>query len=172
MRSCLVALVLASVPARADLPPGRPAPPFDLPGLDGKRVALAPLRGKVVVLDFWASWCGPCKEELPALEKLKAAYEARGVAFVTVNLDQDRGNAADLVKRLRLTLPVGLDPGGKVADAYQLPAMPTSFVIDRAGVVRHVHAGYRGSSDAAQLAREIDGLLGALSVPARRAATR
>ena len=139
----------------------RPAPDFTLPSLSGETVQVSALRGSVVVVDFWASWCGPCREELPALEQLRGAYESRGVRFITVNVDSDRDAAAQAAKALSVSMPVALDPDKKVAEAWQLPTMPTSFVIDRRGVVRFIHEGFQGTPDVNAFKRELDQLLAA-----------
>jgi thiol-disulfide isomerase/thioredoxin len=153
-------LVLVGGGALADVGKGQRAAKIDLPALDGSRLKLDAYKGKVVVVDFWASWCGPCKEELPELEKLKAAYADKGAAFVTVNIDIDRANADGMVRKLKLTMPVGMDPKGDlVANTYGLPTMPTSYVVDKAGVVRYVHEGFHGSSDVSKLKKEIEELL-------------
>ncbi len=153
--ACLLAL-----PALGDVHKGQAAALFDLPGLDGQRVKLEALRGKVVLLDFWASWCAPCKEELPELGKLAAEYRQKGVEVVTINVDSDRASAAELVKRLKLTLRVGLDPrGDKAAGQYGPETIPASYIIDRRGIVRAIHNGFRGADDLAKFREEIDALL-------------
>ena len=144
--------------ARADLAIAAKAPEFNLATLDGKRVSLAGHKGKIVVLDFWASWCGPCKVELPELERLKATYEARGVGFVAINLDKQRENAAAMASRLKLTLPIALDPDGEVADKYELPTMPSAFILDQTGTIRFVHAGFV-AGDGEKIRKELDELL-------------
>jgi len=155
-----MAIALAAATVAADVGKGQRAPKIDLPTLQGGRLKLESLRGKVVVLDFWASWCAPCKEELPELERLKSTYQARGASFVTVNIDIDRANADAMAKKLRLTMPVGLDPkGDEAANAYGLPTMPTSYVIDKNGVVRYIHDGFHGASDVDKLKHEVDELL-------------
>jgi peroxiredoxin len=161
MRASLYVLFLLAiaVPARAEVTQGKAAEDFSLPSLDGKKVSLSSLRGKVVLVDFWASWCGPCKQELPELEKLLKGYAGKDVAIITINLDKDKANAADMAKKLKITLPVGLDPDGKVAEKYEPPTMPSSYVVDKAGVVRHRHEGFRGADDIAQFKKEIDELL-------------
>ncbi|MSP63750.1 MAG: TlpA family protein disulfide reductase [Myxococcales bacterium] len=164
MRSSLIWIalgVLCASGARAEVGKGKRAVDFNLTALDGKKVSLAAHKGKVVLLDFWASWCAPCKQELPELERLKQAYEGKGVVFITINIDKERSNAAQIVERLKLTLPVALDPEGTVAEQYELPTMPTSFVIDRAGIVRHIHEGFRGAEDIGKFKRELDELLAA-----------
>ena len=140
---------------------GQKAPDFNLAARSGGRVSLRELAGKVVVVDFWASWCEPCKAELPELEKLHKQLATQGVVVVAINIDQDRANGERLAQKLGLTLPVGLDPTGKVAETYDPPKMPSSYVIDRRGVVRFVHAGYDGAGDVARLRREIQQLLDA-----------
>ena len=138
---------------------GRTAPDFTLPALSGGDIKLSELRGgKAVVVDFWASWCGPCREELPELERLRAVYEPRGVRFVAVNIDNDRATAKDAAKKLGLTMPVALDSEKKVAEAFSPPTMPTSYVLDGAGLVRFVHEGFAGTADIDRLRRELDAL--------------
>jgi peroxiredoxin len=145
--------------ALAGVGKGQKAPDFALPTLKGGKLSLASLRGKVVVLDFWAQWCEPCKRELPELEKLSKAYAGKDVAFVSINIDKQRDNAARLAQQLGLTFDVGLDPAGSVAGQYDLPKMPTSFVIDKKGVVRYVHEGFEGAGDVERFKKEIDELL-------------
>ena len=154
----LVATMLLAGSARGELKPGSPASDFDLPTLDGKRLTLGSLGGQVVLLDFWASWCAPCKQELPELEKLQRLYAGKGVVIVAISIDEERANAAAMAKRLGLTLAVALDPEGKVAARYEPSTMPTSFVVDRRGVVRFVHAGYR-PGDLSKIKAELDQLL-------------
>jgi thiol-disulfide isomerase/thioredoxin len=120
---------------------------------------MSALRGKVVLLDFWASWCGPCKEELPQLERLKASYADKGVAIVTVNIDNDKANAMKMAHQLRITLPVALDPEKTVASKYSPPTMPSSYLIDKTGVVRYVHEGFYGAKDVERFKKELDALL-------------
>lgn len=145
--------------AEASVHQGQRAPEFNLPALGGSRVSLRRLAGKVVLIDFWASWCEPCKQELPELQKLQQEYAAKGVVIVAVNLDQRRENAEQLSRRLGLTLTVALDPDGSVASTYDPPKMPSSYVVDRGGVVRFVHAGFDGRGDIAKLRGELDSLL-------------
>src|SRR5438046_4892569 len=109
---------------------GQKAPDFTLHSLRGDQVSLSSFRGKVVLLDFWAQWCEPCKQELPELQKLAQAYAGKNVVVIGVNLDKQRDNAERLARQLGLTFPVALDPSGGVAGTYDLPKMPTSFVID------------------------------------------
>ena len=138
---------------------GQPAPDFTLPSLSGATVQLSTLRGSVALVDFWASWCGPCRDELPALEQLRPFYEARGVRFVTVNIDSDRDAAAQMAKQLGVSMAVALDVDKRVAEAWQLPTMPTSYIIDRQGVVRFIHEGFNGTRDINAFKRELDQLL-------------
>jgi cytochrome c biogenesis protein CcmG/thiol:disulfide interchange protein DsbE len=134
---------------------GQGAADFSL--LDFKRVPtrLSELRGKIVVLDFFASWCEPCKKELPALEKLHRELSPSGVVFLGINLDREQANAAEMVKRFGLSFKVLLDPEGKVAEAYDPPKMPSSYVIDKTGVLRFVNQGYDGAGDIARLRQQI-----------------
>jgi peroxiredoxin len=157
--SAAVALTLgAAAPAYAKVGKGQRAPGFSLSTLKGAKVSLAGLAGQVVVLDFWAQWCEPCKQELPQLDKLQKEYAAKGVKIITVNIDKQRDNADQLVRTLGLSLDVLLDPAGAVAATYDLPKMPSSYVVDKKGVVRYVHEGYE-SGDVARFKHELDELL-------------
>jgi peroxiredoxin len=154
----LVALTLCG-PAFAGVGKGQRAPDFQLPSLRGPRLALSSLRGKVVIVDFWAQWCEPCKKELPQLDKLAREFAPRGVVILAVNLDKERENAERLVKQLNLSLEVLLDPTGTAAATYDLPKMPTSFVLDKKGFVRFVHEGFEGAGDVERFRSELDQLL-------------
>jgi DsbE subfamily thiol:disulfide oxidoreductase len=140
---------------------GKPAPAFKLADLSGKEVSLTSLKGQVVFLNFWASWCAPCKVEFPRLNELSATYEKKGVRVIAINLDHDLANARkflekDLKAPVRLT--VLLDPKSAVAESYDVEAMPSSFVIDGEGIVRYTHLGYQ-KGDEAKWSKEIDALL-------------
>jgi peroxiredoxin len=119
---------------------GAEAPGFRLPSLGGGEVDLASHRGKVVVLNFWATWCPPCVAEMPSLERLHRALSPEGLSVVTVSTDEDREDLRAFVSQRGLTLPVLLDPGGRVAaGAYRTTGYPETFLLDREGrILRHV----------------------------------
>ncbi len=162
MRTTLLLMGLTlgvATAAWAGVSKGVHAPEIALATLDGNRATLSSHRGHVVIVDFWAQWCEPCKRELPELQKLAQRYADKQVVVLTVNIDKERGNAERLVRQLGLTLPVLLDSAGSVAAVYDLPKMPSSFVIDKKGVVRYVHDGFNGSEDVKRFATELDSLL-------------
>lgn len=126
----------------------------------GKRIKLKQYRKKIVVLTFGASWCKPCKKELPAWEKLAKQYKAKGVVFIAVNIDQDTAKGKAFVKKAKLkAMKVGYEASGASVESWDPPSMPSTFVIDKRGIVRWVHAGYR-SGDAKKLQKKLDKLLG------------
>jgi len=161
MRAFLgLALVCAAATAWAGAKVGDRAGDFSLPALDGSKVKLSDLRGNIVIVDFWASWCVPCKKELPALDALakKYAAEKKPVVILAVNVDKERANAEKLLASVNVSsLRVLLDPEGRVASAYDVPTMPSSFVIDAKGLVRNVHAGF-SSGDEKKFAEEVEAL--------------
>lgn len=119
------------------------APDFRLANRAGGEVALSELRGQVVMINFWASWCGPCKQEMPHLNRLYDKYRDAGFVLLGVNVDDDPRKAASAAGTLGVHFPVLLDAAKDVSRLYDLSAMPTTVVIDRDGRVRHVHRGYR-----------------------------
>jgi len=159
--------------ARAD-EVGKPAPEIVVQRLNGKPLALSSLRGKVVLLDVWASWCGPCKQELPMLDAIAGRLRGRGVEILAISIDQERDNVLKFLgSRTHWSLTVAHDPGGAIAETLQPDKMPTSYVIDRAGVIRYVNMGFE-PSDAAVIEQRLAELAGesetaSASPPARRA---
>lgn len=157
----VVAVVLCAgmVPSALALESGERQPEIALTDLTGKRVDLASLKGKVVLVDFWASWCAPCKQEMPVLERLYQKYKKDGFVVVAVSVDREAANVRDFVKQqVHVSFPVVHDADHKVADRYKPPRMPSSYIVDRNGIVRHVHGGFR-PDDAAKLEAEIKALL-------------
>ena len=120
------------------------APDFTLDSLDGNKVTLSELRGKVIVVNFWATWCLPCREETPALEKSYEQYKASGVVILGVNMtNQDVVSEVEsFVQEFRLTYPILLDRDGSVSNTlYQVRGLPTTFFVNREGVIRTVLVG-------------------------------
>ena len=100
-------------------------------------------RGRVVYLDFWASWCGPCKQSFPWMQSLYGNYEKEGLTIVAVNLDADRGDAERFLRQFNPTFEVRFDPNGEIAESYHIKGMPATVLIDRHGVPRFAHVGFR-----------------------------
>lgn len=144
MRHRLLMLIALVVPGLAcAIENGQPAPVFGAPLLQGDAsLELEDHRGKVVLLDFWASWCGPCRQSLPALEKLRDEFGAAGFEVIAVNLDQEIQDGLDFLKKYPVTYPTVQDAPGRIARLYDVKTMPMSYLLDRQGVVRHVHQGF------------------------------
>ena len=114
--------------------PAKDAPDFQVRTPDDHQIRLADLRGKVVLLNFWATWCEPCREEMPGMERLHRAYKDRGLAVVAISLDSQGTSVVNpFVKKLGLSFPVGLDPKMAVRETYGVWAVPSTFIIDRKG---------------------------------------
>jgi thiol-disulfide isomerase/thioredoxin len=136
---------------------GQEAPGFRLPSLDGRQVSLSDLRGKIVLLDFWATWCGPCRLSMPQLESLQQEY-AQNMVLLAINLQETPEEVRSYTHSRNLKSMVLLDRDGTVGSMYKSRSIPMQVMIDQEGVVRHVQVGY-SSRMADQLKEEINKLL-------------
>ena len=122
---------------------GQPAPDFALKSSSGKNLRLSEYRGDVVMVNFWATWCGPCRQEMPLLDELYSRYQRVGFSLLGVNIDDNSTKAMDMVSELGVNFPVLFDSRKEVSKLYQVEAMPVTVLIDREGTVRYVHHGYK-----------------------------
>ncbi len=118
-----------------------PAPAFNLPTADGT-VSLDSLRGRVVYVDFWASWCVPCKQSFPWMKTLNDRYAAKGLVIVAINLDKDRDAAESFLLKYPAPFRVAFDPSGKTAKAFKVWGMPTSYIVSATGTILSTHPGF------------------------------
>ncbi len=121
----------------------QPAPDFTLKSLEGPNIKLSELRGDVVLINFWASWCGPCRQEMPLLEELSSKYEPMGFTMLGVNVEEDSSAAKSMLAELGVSFPILFDSENTVSESYEVIAMPTTVVVDRDGKVQFVHHGYK-----------------------------
>ena len=119
-----------------------PAPDFTLKSRSGENIKLSELRGEVVMLNFWASWCAPCRQEMPLLEVLYKKYSDLGFTLLAVNVEEDSSKANGLLRDIPVTFPVLYDNTNKVTKLYKVVAMPSTVIIDRDGNLRYIHHGY------------------------------
>lgn len=117
------------------------------------------LKGKVVIVDFWASWCSPCKASFPVMEQLYQRYSKDGLVIVAVNIDDKRADMEDFLKKNPVTFTVVRDAGKRLVSEANIPTMPTSFVIDRAGKVRVMHSGFHGDKTRKEYEQQIEEML-------------
>jgi DsbE subfamily thiol:disulfide oxidoreductase len=133
------------------------APAFSLPSLDGDGIVRAPEPdAKASVLNFWASWCAPCREEAPDLQATFERYRSQGVSFIGINERDNRASALQFATQVGFTFPSAFDPDGRLAFNYELVGMPTTFVVDAAGQIRY---RFTGIVDGASLRRALDDVL-------------
>ncbi len=138
---------------------GDTAPDFKIPRLESKgMISLKQYRGKVVYVDFWASWCGPCRQSLPAMNGIRKEFRKKGFEVIAINLDEERDDAMEFLKEFPVAYPTALDTSGKVPEAYGLVGMPTAYLVDRKGKIHMVHEGFK-KSDFEPLKKEIKTLL-------------
>lgn len=138
----LLAALLAGGPLTATAGDAKPAPAFTLPNQQQAQVSLADFQGEVVMINFWASWCAPCREEMPLLNGLYKKYKALGFTLLGVNMDENSNDAYAMLKEIPVSFPVVFDSHGRVGKLYGLIAMPSTVFVDRKGNVRFAHAGY------------------------------
>lgn len=159
MKSLVAALMLGAVVitgAMADIKVGDSFPALSSFSLQGKAPST---KGKVVLVDVFASWCKPCKEAFPVMDELRTIYGAKGLAVVAVSVDQDAKDYAKFVSKLKPGFPTLLDSKHTFAKAVRPPSMPTSYIIDKKGKVRFLHKGFKGKKTRAAYIKEIETLL-------------
>jgi peroxiredoxin len=120
---------------------GSPAPDFLLQGVDGKEYSLSDMRGKIVLLNFWATWCSPCLVEMPTLQSINLDYEESDLSILAINNDEAEAQVRTFGQELGLTFPLLLDPGGETQKLFHVRAYPTSIFVDTQGVIRNIHFG-------------------------------
>jgi thiol-disulfide isomerase/thioredoxin len=136
---------------------GQPAPSFSLPELAGHSQTLEQLRGKLVYVDFWASWCGSCRQSFPFMNDFAQRYPDK-LVVLAINLDEKRSDAEAFLAKYPASFTVLFDPKGDVAARYDLKGMPSSFLIDQAGVIKFAHVGFRENT-AMTISNELNQLL-------------
>lgn len=122
---------------------GQPAPDFALKSASGENLRLSEYRGDVVMINFWATWCGPCRQEMPLLDELYSRYQRVGFSLLGVNIDDDSRKAMDMAAELGIGFPVLFDSDKKVSELYAVEAMPATVLVDRDGRVRKLYNGYK-----------------------------
>lgn len=128
-----------------------PAPGFELPARSGGTLSLEELKGQVVMINFWASWCGPCRQEMPLLEQMHKKYEAMGFKLLGINVEAETKDAERWLVQTPVSFPILFDRENKVSQMYLVNAMPSSIFIDRKGNVRAVHRGYKAGDESEYL---------------------
>ena len=119
------------------------APNFTLKSNSGKNIKLSESRGEVILLNFWASWCGPCRQEMPLLNDLHNKYKDLGFKVMGVNVEEDSKEALKILDDIKVNFPVVFDTSNKVSELYNVSAMPSTVLIDRDGKMRYLHKGYK-----------------------------
>ncbi len=153
---CLCLLAMAGSAALA-LEPGELAPALELTGVEAQQAV--PVTGKLTYVDFWASWCGPCRKSFPWMNEMQRKYAGQGLAIVAVNLDQERADADTFLQKIPAEFPIAFDPSGDAPTRYGVKGMPTSVLVGADGKVLEIHAGFN-ERDAAALEEMIRKHLG------------
>lgn len=136
------AIAAFSAAASAATPAKGAAADFTLKSNSGKNIKLSELRGQVVMINFWATWCGPCRQEMPLLEQLYQKYSAMGFTILGVNVEENPNDAVKWLKERPVTFPILFDNESAVSELYNVSAMPTTLILDRGGNIRFLHLGY------------------------------
>lgn len=154
----LAAFMIAAVPAFAAGSAPVPAPDFTLKSHHGENLRLSEYRGQVVLINFWASWCAPCRQEMPLLDALHGKYAPLGFTVLGVNVEQDPAQARAMLERIPVSFPVVYDSSSSVSKLYDVIAMPTTVIVDRNGDARYLHRGFK-PGDEEQYQRHVRALL-------------
>jgi peroxiredoxin len=142
LRAAVVAGLLVTGQVNAEITGGA-APDFTLKSHSGENLRLSEFRGEVVMINFWASWCGPCRQEMPLLEELYSQYQPLGFTILGVNVEEDSSKAKQLLKEIPVNFPVLFDNNSDVSKLYNVVAMPSTVLVDRDGNIRYLHKGYK-----------------------------
>ncbi len=137
----------ASSPAAAPTMVGKDAPDFVLKTLAGTNLRLSEFRGQVVLVNFWARWAGDSRQEMPALNKINTTYERAGLVVLGVSIDEDLRRARDFAEAMKVSYPIMFDTGSDIGNEYLLEKMPMTILVDRSGVVRYSHVGFKSGDD-------------------------
>lgn len=138
----ILALINVSKSDKSVLQVGQPAPDFTLTDLEDKSLSLSDLKGKAVILNFWASWCTPCRQEMPALQDVYQSWKDKGVIVLGVNIGESKVTANGFMNRVGATFPSVLDPDRNVTlNLYKVGPIPSTFFIDKNGIIRHIYTG-------------------------------
>ena len=148
LKRLIAAVALVAATGAGATGVGQVAPDFDLPGA-GAPVKLSTMRGNVVYVDFWASWCGPCKQSFPWMNEMQAKYGAQGLTIVGISVDKKRADAEAFLAGTPAKFTVAYDEKGVTPTAYQIKGMPSSYLVGRDGKVIATHAGFRDDERAA-----------------------
>ena len=148
---CLAGVALAGLPKEGDA-----FPDLTKFGLEG---TLPDLKGKIVLVDFFASWCDPCKESFPAMEELKQKYGDKGLVIIAINVDKKKADMDEFVKSHPVTFTIVRDASNKLVNEVKIPTMPSSFLLDKNGKVHAFHRGFKGAETKKQYAEQIESLL-------------
>ena len=146
LRNTIIALVFSAFAASSLASSGmegQQAPDFALKSSTGENLRLSEYRGDVVMINFWATWCGPCRQEMPLLDELYNRYQRVGFNLLGVNIDDDSRRAMQMAEELGIDFPVLFDATKEVSRLYEVEAMPVTVLVDREGTVRYVHHGYK-----------------------------
>ena len=142
IKTVSLAMALAAGLSHADIRQGA-APDFTLNSNSGQNLRLSEYRGEVVMINFWASWCGPCRQEMPLLDELYMQYQPMGFTILGVNVEEDSSKAEALLNEIPVNFPVLFDTQSKVSKLYDVIAMPSTILVDRDGNIRYLHHGYK-----------------------------
>lgn len=146
-RWLLAISVACASPAYAATGPNTPAPDFTLPARAGSAVSLSSLKGQVVLINVWATWCGPCRKEMPLLEQIFQRYKGLGFTLLGVNVEEDSTLAESFLQDTPVSFPILFDRQNTVSRLYEVTAMPSTVIVDRQGRVRFVHHGYQPGTE-------------------------
>ena len=149
MKRFALLLLLSAAPLLWAFPATGPAANFTLKSATGENIRLSEYRGQVVLINFWASWCGPCRQEFPHLDAIHQKYEDLGFTVFGVNVEQDREMADKVLRDIPVSFPILFDDQNQVSELYDVDAMPMTVLVDRNGEIRFMHRGYKPGYEAA-----------------------